>query len=106
MSKEEVKKSEETKTEPTVSATSAPESTPVATEAAAPQAEAQPKLSAGLFQGFTLGATLKQGPTGNVMSNMKKPIMDYEKTYKQSMRNEQLSPEQFKAQQEAKAKKS
>ena len=70
---------------------------PATTEApaaAAPVADA-PKLANGLFQGFTLGATLKQGPTGNIMTNMKKPMMDYQKQYEGSTKNQKLTGEQL-----------
>ena len=53
------------------------------------------KLSSGLFSGFTLGATLKQGPTGNVMTGIKASPMDYEKTYKESTKNVQLSAQEL-----------
>lgn len=79
--------------------TKAPETPAAAPEAAAtPTPEpvkADPKLANGLFQGFTLGSTLKQGPTGNVMSNMKAPLMDYEKKYQQSTKNIQMTPKEL-----------
>lgn len=64
---------------------------------AAPAAEAPatPKLAAGLFQPFTLGSTLEQASHGNVMSNTKKNMMDYEKQYQGSTKNQQLSPEEL-----------
>lgn len=36
----------------------------------APKAK-EPKFAGNLFNGFTLGSTLKQGPIGNVLSNTK-----------------------------------
>lgn len=55
------------------------------------------KLAPGLFKDFTLGSVLAQGPNGNVMSNLK-PSADYDKAYKESTKNVNLSPEEFKAQ--------
>lgn len=69
---------------------------PKADAASAPATKDAPKLAPGLFQGFTLGSTLAQGPTGNVMANMKKPIMDYEKQYQNSTKNQKLTAEQIK----------
>lgn len=98
MSNEQVKKSEETKETSTAAsetpATPAPEAK---TETTAAPAEAPaPKLQAGLFSEFSLGSTLKQGPTGNVMSNMRKPASDYEQTYQQSTKNVKYTEEQMK----------
>lgn len=67
----------------------------VTTETPAAPATESPKLASGLFQGFTLGSTLKQAPTGNIMTNMKKPMMDYEKQYQNSSKNQKLSSEQL-----------
>lgn len=64
----------------------------------APAAETpKPKLADGLFTGFTLGSILTQGPTGNSMSNLKKPMMDYEKTYEGATKNQSLTEEELKA---------
>lgn len=64
--------------------------------AAQPAAESpKPKLAPGLFQGFTLGSTLKQGPTGNAMANVKQSPMDYEQRVKDSSKNQSLSAEQL-----------
>jgi len=76
-------------------APSASATTPEATAAAPTAPTEQPKLAPGMFQGFALGATLRQSPTGNVMTNMKKPMMDYEKTYQNSTKNQRLTPEQL-----------
>lgn len=59
----------------------------------APEAP-KPKLAPGLFQNFTLGSTLDQGPTGNVMANVKQSPIDYEKRAKES-KNESLTAEQL-----------
>ena len=64
--------------------------------AAAPAAEPKRQLAPGLFQGFTLGSTLEQDVVGNKISNLKKPAMDYEKTYQNSTRNQQMTGEQIK----------
>lgn len=45
-------------------------------EPAAPVAK-EVKFAEGLFKPYTLGSTLEQGPSGNVMANFKKPAMDY-----------------------------
>ena len=39
--------------------------------------EKEVKFADGLFKPFKLGSTLEQSPDGNVMSNFKKPAMDY-----------------------------
>lgn len=57
----------------------------------------QPKLAQGLFGGFALGASLKQGPNGNVMTNMKKPMMDYNKVYAGSTKNQKMTADELKA---------
>lgn len=44
------------------------------------------KFAEGLFQPVALGSTLRQGSTGNVMSNIKKPAMDYQEAYKNSIK--------------------
>lgn len=62
---------------------------------AAPAAPAQPKLAPGLFQPFRLGSTLAQGPTGNVVNDMKCSPMDYEKQYQGSTKNQSLSAEEL-----------
>ncbi len=90
---EEVKKSEEAQAAE-AKTTEAPAAEAQPAQEAAPAAP-EKKLAAGLFQGFTLGSTLEQGPVGNVMSNVKKPMMDYEQTYKQSSKNQQLSAEEL-----------
>jgi hypothetical protein len=72
-----------------------------AAPAEAPKAEeAKPKKELsfdGLFaEGFTLGTTLKQNPNGgNMVSNMKKPKMDYVAAAQHS-RNEKLTAEDIK----------
>lgn len=86
--KEEVKKSENTEQKSDASAPAA-EAKPA--EVAAPA----PKLAPGLFNGFTLGSTLVQGPRGNVMSNMKKPLMDYEQKYQNSTKNQKMTAEEL-----------
>lgn len=49
----------------------------------------EPIFDPGLFgQEFSLGATLQQGPTGNVMANMKPSPTDYNKQYDNSTKNE------------------
>lgn len=57
-----------------------------------PEAPA-PKLAAGLFKPFTLGSTLDQASHGNVMSNLKPNMMDYEKQYQGATKNQSVSPE-------------
>lgn len=44
------------------------------------------KFADDLFQPVALGSTLRQGSTGNVMSNVKKPSMDYQEVYKNSIK--------------------
>lgn len=80
-----------------------PEESKAEVQAAAPAAEApaqpaeapkaEPKFRGDLFKPFTLGATLRPGPTGNIMSNMKKPNMDYVAVEKQSTRNVKMTAE-------------
>lgn len=65
----------------------------------------KPKLAAGLFQPFTLGSTLEQGQSGNVMSNMKPNMMDYEKKYQGSTKNQELSAEELAKLAEGEVKK-
>ena len=48
-----------------------------AEEVEAEPAPAEPKFANGLFKPFSLGSTLEQSPSGNVMSNMKQAKMDY-----------------------------
>lgn len=63
---------------------------------AAPAPETpKPKLAPGLFQGFTLGSSLTQGPTGNAIANVKPSPMDYEKRVKESSKNQTLTSEQL-----------
>jgi hypothetical protein len=91
-------KTETTETKTTETTTETTQAVAPATEASsepAPQAEPQVRVKEGLFKPFTLGSTLSQGPTGNVMANVKKPIMDYEKTYQQSIRNVQMTDKDF-----------
>ena len=40
----------------------------------------------GLFKPIVLGSTLQQSPSGNVLSNVRKPNMDYGKVYEDSIR--------------------
>ena len=105
MSKD-IKKSEEAAKEvpaaaPEAKVEAAPAAVVAEAAVAAPVAEspkaepAAPKLSAGLFQGFTLGSTLKPGAVGNVMSNMKKPMMDYEKQFANSTKNQKMTSEEL-----------
>jgi hypothetical protein len=56
----------------------------------------QLQFDEGLFEDFSLGATLRQRPHGNVMTNMKKPSMDYDKQYKESIKNTKMNDEDFK----------
>jgi len=103
---QEVKKAEETKEAPVATAEAvapAATETPAAESAATTEAQAAPaveapapKLQAGLFGSFTLGSTLKQVETGNVMSNTKKPMMNYEQAYQESTKNQVLTAEQLK----------
>ena len=53
------------------------------------------KFDNNLFKPFTLGSTLKKEPHGNVMENVKKPSMDYDKVYKDSIRNQKLTKDDF-----------
>lgn len=53
------------------------------------------KFDDSLFKPFTLGSTLEQSPTGNVMSNTK-PTNDYEQAYQNSTKNEKVSFEKSK----------
>ena len=73
----------------------APVETVAVVQEVAPTPPPAPKLAAGLFQGFTLGTTLKQGPTGNVVSNMKAAPMDYVEAYKHSTKNVQVTSEEL-----------
>lgn len=74
-------------------------------QVAAPVEAPAPKLGAGLFKPFTLGSTLEQAAHGNVMSNMKPNMMDYEKQYQGSTKNQSLSPEDLKKLEEGEVKK-
>lgn len=56
-------------------------------------AETKPALAAGLFKPFTLGSTLEQGPVGNVIRDVKRSPMDYERTYQNSTKNQTIAPE-------------
>lgn len=99
MSKE-IKKSEAEATKEAPAATetkqeAAPAAAAPAAEAPKAEAAPAPKLANGLFQSFTLGSTLKPGVVGNVMDNMKKPAMDYEKQYQNSTKNQKLSAEEL-----------
>lgn len=64
------------------------------TETAAAEAP-KPKLADGLFRTFTLGSTLDQTANGNVMTNMKPNMMDYEKQYKGSTKNQEMTAEEL-----------
>lgn len=64
----------------------APEA-PKVEETPAPVAK-QPSFGKNLFQPFTLGATLKPQPHGNVMTNMKQPAMDYVAEERKAIRQE------------------
>lgn len=65
------------------------------TETPAPAAAAPiaPKFSENLFKPYSLGSTLKQGPVGNVMTNVKPSKLDYEKTYNESFKNIRVTKE-------------
>lgn len=99
-----MKKSNATETQPAPTTTAEPvvaapaATTPPATAPAAaePAAAPAPKLAPGLFQGFTLGSTLIQGPRGNVMTNVKAPAMDYQKQYEGSTKNQKLTSTDLK----------
>jgi len=54
------------------------------------------KFAGNLFKPFSLGSTLKKEAHGNVMTNVKKPAMDYEKVFKEIIRNEKLTDDDFK----------
>lgn len=56
-------------------------------EVPAPAAK-QPNFGKNLFQPFSLGATLKPQPHGNVMTNMKPPTMDYVAEERKALRQE------------------
>jgi len=63
----------------------------------------EPIFADGLFGGeFSLGATLKQGPTGNVMTNMKPQMFDYEEKYKNSTKNQKMTSKDFESKKENK----
>lgn len=53
------------------------------------------KFADGMFKPFTLGSTLEQAPTGNVMANMKPSKSDYVKDYEGSTKNEKLTDKDF-----------
>ena len=53
------------------------------------------KFDDSLFKPYTLGSTLKKEPHGNVMQNVKKPAMDYDKVYKDTIRNQKLTKDDF-----------
>lgn len=65
----------------------------VSQPAATPAEPPKPTLAEGLFKPFQLGSTLAQGEVGNVMHNLKKPMMDYEKQYQGATKNESVSAE-------------
>lgn len=91
------KSDEQPASEAAPSDTKQPDVTQQATQAEPAKApEPQVKLKPGLFQGFSLGSTFKQGPQGNVMTNVKPNPMDYEKAYKESTKNVKMSEEQLK----------
>ena len=69
------------------------DSVPEQTEAT--QEKPEPKFAGNLFKEYSLGATLKQGPTGNVMSNMKPSQVDYVQQAKDAIKNEVVSPDEF-----------
>ena len=54
------------------------------------------KFAGNLFKPFSLGSTLKKEKHGNVMTNVKNPAMDYEKVFKEIIRNEKLTDDDFK----------
>jgi len=62
--------------------------------APAPAPEPKVKLAAGLFKPFTLGSSLKQSQTGNVITNVKVST-DYEKIMQENSKNQQLTSEQL-----------
>lgn len=65
----------------------------------APEVKPEPKapnFGANLFKPFTLGATLKPQEHGNVMTNLKKPAMDYVNVEKNSTKNIKMTAEDFK----------
>lgn len=53
------------------------------------------KIAANLFKPFVLGATLRQGPNGNVIQNIKPSKFDYETQYKNSTKNIKISAEEL-----------
>lgn len=59
-------------------------------------AEPKVKLAPGLFSEFTLGSSLKQAPTGNIITNLKANALNYEQVYKDSTKNVQMTAEDFK----------
>ena len=66
------------------------------TQQAVPAAEPpKPKMADGLFKPFTLGSTLSLAESGNVMSNLKRSPMDYEKQYQGSTKNQPVSAEEL-----------
>jgi len=66
-----------------------------AAPAATTPAEAPaPKLAAGLFQTYRLGATLEQAPHGNVIHGAKPNMMDYVKQAGSS-KNQSMTPEEL-----------
>lgn len=60
-----------------------------------PVATETPKLADGLFKPYTLGSILTPGAVGNVMSNVKPNMMDYEKQYQGSTKNQEISAEEL-----------
>ena len=59
--------------------------------------ESEAKFANGLFnKPYTLGSTLVQAPNGNVMANMKKPAMDYNKVYDESTKNIKVNRADYK----------
>lgn len=65
--------------------------------AAAPAPEAKPAFNGNLFRQFTLGATLRQDPSGagNIMTGVKSSQMDYVAKQKAIIRNVKMSSEEL-----------
>lgn len=102
---EEIKEVDPTAQTTAKPASEAAPATPATTETKAtttpaptPEVKAEPKEPSfgNLFKPFTLGATLKPQEHGNVMTNLKKPAMDYVNVEKNSTKNIKMTAEDFK----------
>lgn len=89
---------EEPKAEVTVEVSSVEEAKPVE------EVKPEVKFADNLFKPFSLGSTLKQGASGNVMTNVKKPALNYEAEYKRSIKNIKLTAEEIAKLHEKKSK--